>query len=234
MVTQPAGTWTWHVRGDQGTRAVNADAVASRADQHGLVVALADGIGDHAGSSRAALLAASAAVAVPSPAGPAAALTAAVEAVRADPSAADCVLVVAQPFPGGYRIGWVGDVRAYAWDGTTLRQLTTDHTLAQYFRDHGEEAAPRMEHLVTTSVRTSTPARYGRTEVRGPLTLLLTSDGVHKTLADATIAEIVRNAEDPARSLVAAARTAGSTDNATAVAIDHRPHLATARLAVAA
>lgn len=33
--------------------------------------------------------------------------------------------MVAQPVLIGYRIAWVGDVRAYGWYGTDLLQLTT-------------------------------------------------------------------------------------------------------------
>lgn len=195
----------WHTSGRQGPRAVNADAVA----RSGGVVALADGIGDTLEASTAALTAATAAVRVPSAAGPAAALVAAHDAL----SAGDCVLVVAQRFGATFRIGWVGDVRAWAWDGSTLTQLTVDHTLAQYFRDHGEPVAPRMEHLVTTTVRTARPSQYGVTETSAA-SLLLTTDGVHKVLSARAMANILRHSPEPAASLVAAAAT---TDNATAL-----------------
>jgi len=207
-------TATCHTAGHQGARTVNADAVASA---HG-VVALADGVGDSAAAVRAALTAVTAAVSVPLVAGPSAALAAAQSAVLADPGAGDAVLVVAQHFPGGYRIGWVGDVRAYTWDGVTLRQLTSDHTLAQYFRDHGEPATPRMEHLVTASVRTASPSRYGYVEAPGRL--LLTTDGVHKTLSHEAMTEIMRTSANPAQALVRATAAAGGKDNATAVVVD--------------
>jgi serine/threonine protein phosphatase PrpC len=200
MDTQPA----WRTASHQGTREVNADAVAA---VNG-VVALADGIGDHKSSAHAALLAATAA---------------AHEAV----TAGDCVLVVAQPFRGGYRIGWVGDVRAYSWDGTELRQLTKDHTLAQYFRDLGEEVTPRMEHVVTTSVHTAPPHRYGTTETSAT-NLVLTTDGVHKTLTDEAMTTILRHASNPADELVLAAHMAGARDNATAVVLTDAPSPATA------
>jgi protein phosphatase len=214
METQPA----WRTASHQGTRVVNADAVASA---HG-VVALADGIGDNTSATHAALLAASAAVGVPAVAGPAAALRAAHSAV----TVGDCVLVVAQPFDGGYRIGWVGDVRAYAWDGSELRQLTKDHTLAQYFRDHGEDVTPRMEHLVTTSVHTAQETRYGITETSASC-LVLTTDGVHKTLTHEAMTTIMRHAAKPAEALVAAAHSAGASDNATTVVWTGAPSPAT-------
>jgi hypothetical protein len=207
METQPA----WRTASHQGSREVNADAVAAANG----IVALADGVGDSLSSAHAALLAATAAVGVPAVAGPAAALSAAHEAV----TLGDCVLVVAQPFGGGYRIGWVGDVRAYAWDGSELRQLTKDHTLAQYFRDHGgEDVTPRMEHIVTTSVHTAPATRYGITETSAT-SLVLTTDGIHKTLTHEAMTTVLRSATNPAEALVAAAHTAGATDNATAVVL---------------
>lgn len=214
MDTQPA----WRTASHQGTREVNADAVAT---VNG-VVALADGIGDDMSAAHAALLATTAAAGVPAMAGPEAALAAAHEAV----TAGDCVLVVAQPFSGGYRIGWVGDVRAYAWDGAELRQLTKDHTLAQYFRDHGEDVTPRMEHLVTTSVHTAPAHRYGTTETSAT-SLVLTTDGVHKTLTDEAMTTILRHASNPAEALVQAAHMAGARDNATAVVLTGAPSPAT-------
>jgi PPM family protein phosphatase len=215
----------WRTASDRGAREINADAVAAA---HG-VVALADGIGDDLTAAHAALLATTAAVEVPAVAGPVAALAAAHNAV----TAGDCVLIVAQPFEGGYRIGWVGDVRAYAWDGTSLRQLTTDHTLAQYFRDHGGEVTPRMEHVVTTSVHTAPQSRYGTTETSAT-SLVLTTDGVHKTLTTEAMATIVATASNPASALVRAAHKAGGRDNATAVVLAGAPNPATRPLTIAA
>jgi serine/threonine protein phosphatase PrpC len=212
---------TWHTASVKGTRTHNADAVASNAGPAGLVVALADGIGDHRGAARAALVAASAAVRAPLSGGPVAALAAAQEAVMVDPEASDCVLVLAQPTAFSYQIAWVGDVRAYAWTGTDLHQVTTDHTLAQYFRSRGVPVTPRMEHTVLTSIRTATPAHFGHTTLPTPASLLLTTDGVHRTLARPAMAELLRYAADPAAALVAAANDAGVTDNATAVLLDH-------------
>lgn len=221
MDTQPA----WRTASDQGAREFNADAVAA---SHG-VVALADGIGDDLVAAHAALHATTAAVGLPASSGPTAALAAAHDAV----TVGDCVLVVAQPGGDGYRIGWVGDVRAYAWDGSELRQLTTDHTLAQYFRDHGSEVTPRMEHVVTTSVATAVEDRYGTTETDAT-GLVLTTDGVHRSLTVEAMTDILRTAANPAEALVRAARTAGSRDNATAVVLAGTPRPATGEFPAAA
>lgn len=216
MNAQPVRS-TWHTASFQGARSVNADAVAAGR----LVVALADGVGDNRGAARAALVAAGAAVAAPVARGPVNALASAQRAVRADPDATDCVIVVAQPTPTGYLIAWVGDVRAYAWLGADLRQLTTDHTVAQYFRARGGPVSTRMEHTVLTSMRTAEPSHFGRTALPTPAGLLLTTDGVHRTLTHTTMTEVVRDATDPAAALVSAARAAGATDNATAVTVSH-------------
>lgn len=62
MDARPNLSSTWHTAGFPGTRSVDADAAAARVDDvtGGLVVALADGVGDHAAAARAALVAATA------------------------------------------------------------------------------------------------------------------------------------------------------------------------------
>jgi PPM family protein phosphatase len=215
----------WQTASAQGPRTVNADATDAYLDPATgqTVFALADGVGDTPGAARAARLAAAAAVRGPAAEGPVGALLAAQRAVRADLAAGDCVLVVATPSNGGYLLGWVGDARAYAWTGDGLAQLTKDHTLAQYFRDHGTAPEPRMEHIVTTSVRTAGATEFGRAEVRSAAGLLLTSDGVHKTLTTAAMAELLRRPANSATALTEAAVAAGATDNATALFAELAP-----------
>lgn len=218
---QPAPARTASTR---GPRTVNADAVASYTDPGTgqLVVALADGVGDSAASAAVAQVAAAAAVRSPLADGPIAALVAAQAAVAQLGEDGDSVLVIAQPTADGYRIAWVGDVRAYAVRPDGLRQLTKDHTLAQYFRSRGEPTTPRMEHVVTTSVRTARPGEFGRTEYRGPGELLLTSDGVHKVLTPATMLALLRR-DGSATAMVDAAIGSGGTDNATALVVEQSP-----------
>ena len=205
----------WHSASARGPRSVNADAAGAYGEP--AVFALADGVGDSAAAAEAARLAVSAAVRTT--ASPVDALLVAQGAVRSA-STGDCVLVVASPAASGYRIGWVGDVRAYAWDGATLRQLTRDHTLAQYFRDRGQPAALHLEHLVTTSVRTAGATEFGRAAVHRPAGLLLTSDGVHKRLPLAAMSELLRRPGNSAQALIDAALAAGGTDNATALLVE--------------
>jgi len=212
---------SWHTASAQGPRSVNADAVAAfaRAGQD-IVFALADGVGDAAGAAHAARVAASAAARTPAAEGPVAAVVAAQRAVRDLPGGGDCVLVVAIPFSDGlgFRIAWLGDARAYSWTPGALVQLTTDQTLAQYFRDHGEVPAPHMEHVVTASVRTAEAAEIGIAEVHSG-GLLLTSDGVHKTLTAETMLETLAEPDHAAALLVETAITSGGSDNATAIVV---------------
>lgn len=228
----------WHTASVTGLRRVNADAATAFTNPvtQDVVFALADGIGDDSAAARAAEVAASVAARAPADEGPVSAVLTAQLALRAQGGHGDCVLVVALPCTGeggpGYRIGWVGDVRAYLLADGRLRQLTTDHTLAQYLRDRGQPTSPRMEHLVTTSVRTVRPHEVGSTEIRGPGTLLLTSDGVHKYLTTRQMhAVLARRPAQPARALVQTAIRLGGSDNATATVIDPGARVATPRAA---
>jgi serine/threonine protein phosphatase PrpC len=220
MITTRPGYPRWHTASAQGPRSHNADAVGAyaAAGAPGIVFALADGVGDDPAAAQAARVAAAAAARTPVHKGPVEAVLAAQQAVR-ERSYGDAVLVVAVPVAGGYRIAWVGDARAYAWDGTALRRLTTDHTLAEYFRAHHQPVTPRMEHVVTTSVRTAKPHEIGTAEVTGG-GLLLTSDGVHKPLTGDTIRAILADPAHGAAELVEAAIAGGGSDNATALYVE--------------
>lgn len=213
-----------HTAGARGPRLINADAVAAyrRPGASGTAFALADGVGDDPRAARAAQLAAAAAVRAET-GDPVEAIFAAQAAVLADEDAADCVLVVALPDGDGYRIGWVGDARAYAAIGNEIRQVTTDQTLANHFRARGVKPNPRMEHVVIVSVRTTTRPEVGTTTVPAPEFLVLASDGVHGRVGDDVMLQALRYASDPARALVEAATLAGTTDNATALVVECLP-----------
>lgn len=226
----------WHTASAQGPRKLNADAVGAyaAAGGAGIVFALADGVGDHPSAARAARTAASAAARTPVGQGAVKAVLAAQRAIHDLGGTGDCVLVVAVRTDKGYHLAWVGDARAYAWDGYTVRQVTKDHTLAQYFRDHDQPVTPRMEHVVTTSVRTAGEHEIGTATVATG-GLLLTSDGVHKTLSGATMLDILGMADRAATELVRTAISIGGSDNATAIVVDPpRAEDTTEKLRVAA
>lgn len=221
MITTRPGYPRWHTASAQGPRSLNADAVGAyaAAGGPGVVFALADGVGDDPAAARAARIAAAAAARTPVHKGPVEAVLAAQQAVR-EQTLGDAVLVVAMPAGhGGYRIAWVGDARAYAWDGSTLDRLTTDHTLAEYFRARHQPVTPRMEHVVTTSVRTAKAEEIGTAETTSA-GLLLTSDGVHKPLAGSGIRAVLAQPGTGAAELVAAALDRGGSDNATAIFVE--------------
>ncbi|MBP2472178.1 protein phosphatase [Crossiella equi] len=216
----------WETATDSGRRMVNADAVAVRPGWDGMapILALADGVGDTRTAAEAARAAVDAATATLPARGPTEAVLAAQQAVQLLPHTGDCVLVVAMPFAdqlgSGYRIAWVGDARAYRWDGRQLTRLTSDHTVAEYFRRQGMTTAPAMEHVVTTTVRTARPRDIGLVETRDEAGLLLCSDGVYGRLDPATMTAVVARPAhwgSRAQELVATAVDRGATDNVTAL-----------------
>jgi len=211
----------------RGLRRTAADATAVC----GSAAAVADGIGDSAGAARAARIAADVAASVAGRVGPLHAILAARDAVLADPVLtdtvltdavrADTVLVVTADAPGGRTVAWVGDCRAYLVTARGIALLTHDHTVAQAFRDAGLDPAPRWEHLVTSTVAHADAGTIGVARVPAG-TIVLVSDGVHRSLEPETMAFLVRRgptAAAAARALVDAALAAGSTDNATATVV---------------
>ena len=111
----------------------------------------------------------------------------------------------------------VGDTRAYRLGGDRLTLLTTDH-----LREGGTGG---RSNILSRALGVETEVRLDYASQ--PLTLhdrfLLCSDGVHAVLTPETIADILRErsaSEDSARALVAAALSAGSTDNCTALVVD--------------
>ncbi|SER70962.1 protein phosphatase [Lentzea xinjiangensis] len=208
--TMPLGTaLTVTYARDRGPRRYNADAYA--AGRRTFVVV--DGVGDSAAAAEAAHAAAQAAALLTDPA---AAILAARDALQVHTGDAVIVVAVARP-GGGFDVAWAGDARAYASNGDELVQLTTDHTVAEYFRERGVVPGPKMEHVVTNTVRHATPENIGRAATRAPR-LVLASDGVYGPLGHEGIAAIM-SGQGSADRLVRAALHAGGTDNATALVV---------------
>jgi protein phosphatase len=217
----------------RGLRSLNADAVSGYTDPETgrSAFAVADGVGDHLLAARAARTVAAVAVRVAARLGVIAAILAAQEELlRQFPEpAADAVLVVALLPPadeadGPCEVAWVGDCRAYRWNGRVLHQITTDHTVGEYFRAQGRIPAPRLDHLVTTSARTVEPGEVGHATTGSSAgRLLLVTDGVHKCLTITTVKSVLAADGDPgttAEALVDLALRAGSSDNSTALVVD--------------
>lgn len=226
---------TAHSVSRRGGRSLNADAVAGYIDSAvgRSAFAVADGIGDHLLAARAARTVAQVASRVAVGASAAAGILAAQQQLLREfrePSADSVAVVVVCPAPdrvdGPCDVAWVGDCRAYHWNGRVLHQLTSDHTVAELMNARGIAVAPRMHHLVTTSTRTVQAEAIGRgVSGTGVGRWLLSTDGVHKTLTMTEIKRILAgsdSASSAADALADAAITAGATDNTTALVFDHR------------
>ena len=213
----------------RGPRRHQADATASHRTSWGrLAVAVVDGVGDSEDAGVAARLVADYAVRVAALEGrPDTAVLAAHDLLGAtrDLVRGDAAAVVALA-PGAddprWRLAWVGDCRALAWDGRTLRTLTSDHTVAAHVRALGMHPHPGLENVITTSVRTVRPPEVGIAVVDDPGTLVLVSDGIHRTVPAPSIAAVLAaggSAAEQAARVVRLAETAGLTDNATALVV---------------
>jgi serine/threonine protein phosphatase PrpC len=109
----------------------------------------------------------------------------------------------------------VGDTRAYRLRGDHLTRLTTDHVRSRadgsrvLYRALGVEAEVRLDYA------TQPVALHDR--------FLLCSDGVHGSLTDESITDVLRERSAPgdtAKALVKAALDSGGTDNSTALVLD--------------
>ena len=130
-----------------------------------------------------------------------------------------------------YQIAWVGDSRAYSWNGKTLRQLSQDHShVAELLKQgliSGPEATNHPErHVLTQSIGVSNEMALQPGTVSGQLKegeqILLCSDGLTDELSDANIEQLLRGSasvDSQVDSLISAALTAGGRDNITVVMV---------------
>jgi protein phosphatase len=134
-----------------------------------------------------------------------------------------------------YDIAWVGDSRAYRFDGT-LTQLTRDHNPVSEMLARGaltpEQAAMHPKRNVLSQslgVAASIEVTPGR--VRGKLhpgqQLVLCSDGLTDEVSDTAIEKIMGEEISPAlqvRALIQAALDGGGRDNVTVVVVGAKAH----------
>ena len=109
----------------------------------------------------------------------------------------------------------LGDTRLYRLTGDRLLRLTEDHTLKR----------PEFTNVLYRAVGIEETVRldYACHPMEPHDRFLLCSDGVHGSLRESVLAEILgrrRAAEDTAREIVAEALAAGSDDNASALVVD--------------
>lgn len=218
----------------EGTTAPNCDAAAVFEAINGTVAAvLIDGTGHSdqlaAGVERLAWAGARLAARTD---GRAALVT--LGATVADPGAAaepepDGPAVTAVWHPeGDVVVHWIGDCRAYAWDGARLVQLTSDHTMGEYLRTVIGRPVPESrpyDAWILTTLSRALPTMVCEVVAEQPQLVLLTTDGIHDAVPHSLVEALVRqHADNPqalANALVAAvpADVDGYRDDATAVIV---------------
>ncbi|MGD0833464.1 MAG: protein phosphatase 2C domain-containing protein [Candidatus Dormibacteria bacterium] len=134
-------------------------------------------------------------------------------------------MVAALLTPGHLTVANAGDSRAYLIRGGVARQLTEDHSLVADQVRAGRlgraEARhdPRRNYVTRALLGDPVAADVTRTETQAGDMVLLCSDGLWGALEDAEIASLLSagpNLMEAARRIVAAALSAGATDNVTA------------------
>ncbi len=127
-------------------------------------------------------------------------------------------------------LGHVGDSRCYRWRGTTLLQITKDHSLLQEQIDAGlltpEQAATAPnKNLVTRALGVDDVVLLELNEHRvepGDI-YLMCSDGLSDMMQDSAIAEVLQNGTSlalMAAELVTLANENGGRDNITVLLIE--------------
>ncbi|MFD6334242.1 hypothetical protein ACFWGI_32305 [Streptomyces niveus] len=129
-------------------------------------------------------------------------------------------------------IHWIGDCRAYAWDGTALTQWTTDQTMGQYLRRNGvavELAAPH-DNWSRTGLAQAGAAMCRETQIPEHVRLvMLVTDGVSDQVGHERMEALCRaHAADPqaladALTAAAVANAEGYRDDATVIVMAATP-----------
>lgn len=231
--------FTWATRSDPGkVRDHNEDSVWPEDDgsaDETIIVAVADGMGGHAGGEVASSVALDTAMSVGGE--PAmriqAANLAVVDAAKERPRLAGMgttlTLGILDP-DGDLDLGHVGDSRAYLWRNGELQQVSRDHSYVADLIDAGElEPEQAADHpyrsVITRAVGLDLTVEvdtYGVVLEEGDR-ILLCSDGLTDMLDDAAIATILGEFDDAggaADALVEAANEAGGVDNISVVLVD--------------
>ena len=120
----------------------------------------------------------------------------------------------------------VGDSRLYLFRNGTLTQVTEDQTLARFLLEEGEITAEQLSthysrHVMDQCVGCGyVEPETGRLEFLAGDVLVLSTDGLHRNIAENTLNSILNldtNLEIKAKTLVKAAIDAGGKDNITVV-----------------
>ena len=224
-------------------RSNNQDAIL--VDEAAGLWLVADGMGGHAGGAEASRIARNTIQdAVAHGAALSGAIADAHQAVRAgqarDAQLADMGTTVVALHEQGeeYEIGWVGDSRAYLYDGDSgqFRLLTRDHNLAGWMVERGAISPLQATHHPKRHVLTDCLGLHSGDEpriecIRGrwraDQIVLLCSDGLNGELDDAAMAEALSDdqpLERLADRLMSLALEAGARDNVSLVLVQSPSH----------
>jgi PPM family protein phosphatase len=154
------------------------------------------------------------------------------DAVVSDPSKAGLGTTLTALLRSGSKLGLVhiGDSRAYLVRDGEVFQITRDHTLVQSLLDDGKITAAevpshpqRMLLLRAIDGQRQHQPDLQFHEARAGDRYLLSTDGLHATVAPDAIADVLLTVADPdqaAADLIAAAIDRGAADNVTCVVAD--------------
>ncbi len=130
-----------------------------------------------------------------------------------------------------YEIAWVGDCRAYLWNGVTLMQLTKDHSYVQHLVDTGVITRSESEHhpyqdiliqaLGAADINEVNVEKISHSLHRNEQ-ILLCSDGLTKELNDGGIADglaLEVTEQEKVDYLVQTALKNGGKDNITVILV---------------
>jgi len=159
------------------------------------------------------------------------AITKAAEAGKGSPYMGSTVVALSSTGPD-YEVSWVGDSRAYLWNGS-LSQLSRDHSLVQSMIDSGQltKDSPKADEIRNVITQCLGPPNKSAPRVdavsgswRPGDKIVLCSDGMHGELDDEAISRIIESNVDEGDqaivdALVDAALEAGGSDNITVVVI---------------
>jgi len=130
-----------------------------------------------------------------------------------------------------FQIAWVGDSRAYLWDGS-LRLLTRDHSIVEELLSRGEisrenAAKHPSRHIITRCIGISSGSPLEVSSLTGILgdgeSLMLCSDGLNDSVSEMGISNVmasVTSPEERVSGLISAALQGGGLDNVTVAVID--------------
>jgi type VI secretion system protein ImpM len=118
-------------------------------------------------------------------------------------------------------VSWAGDSRAYIWRAGSLSQVTHDHSVVGE-GPLGDAAAGRGEITRAVGGYDELELEHVADLVAAGDRFLLCSDGLYGALDEPALIECLQqaSAQEACNALIEAARTAGASDNITAVVVD--------------